>query len=59
MLGRTDTATFLGGLYELQQLAKRYPYHVVVMKVLSGYVRDRCALAGLPDIRDPLRERAC
>ena len=25
MFGGTDTATFLGGLYELQQLAKRYP----------------------------------
>ncbi len=66
MFGGTDTATFLGGLYELQQLAKRYPkeYHVVVMKVLTGYVREKMRASdvaegdGLPDIRDPLRERA-
>ena len=53
-------------LYVLQQLAKRYPkeYHVVVMKVLTGYVRDKMRAGdvaegeGLPDIRDPRRERA-
>ena len=66
MFGGAATATFLGGLYELQQLAKRYPkeYHVVVMKVLSAYVRNEMRAgdvaedADLPDIRDPQRERA-
>ena len=66
MFGGAATATFRGGLYELQQLAKRYPkeYHIVVMKVLSAYVRnelradDMATDAGLPDIRDPQRERA-
>ena len=66
MLGSEAIATFLGGLYELQQLAKRYPkeYHVVVMKVLSAYVRnmmragDVAEDADLPDIRDPRRELA-
>ena len=65
MFGATDTATFLAGLYELQQLAKRYPkdYHITVMKVLSGYARGQmraCDVprdAGLPDLRDPVRER--
>ena len=66
MLGSEAIATFLGGLYELQQLAKRYPkeYHVVVMKMLSAYVRnmmragDGAEDADLPDIRDPRRELA-
>ena len=65
MFGATDTATFLAGLYELQQLAKRYPknYHITVMKVLSGYVRGHvraCDVekdANLPDFHDPARER--
>ena len=66
MFGSEATATFLGGLYELQQLAKRYPkdYHVVVMKVLSAYVRhmmradDVAEDADVPVIRDSRRERA-
>ena len=65
MFGGAATAIFLGGLYELQQLAGRYPkeYHVVVMKVLSAYVRKEMRAghvaegAELPDIRDPRRER--
>ena len=66
MFGSEAIATFLGGLYELQQLARRYPkeYHVVVMKVLSAYVRnmmragDVAEDADLPVIRDPRRELA-
>lgn len=66
MFGSEVIATFLGGLYELQQLAKRYPkeYHVVVMKVLSAHVRNMMRAgnvtedADLAVISDPRRELA-
>ena len=55
MLGSTVMAVRLGGVYQLQQLAREKPrqYHILVMQTLCGFVREPPDLSQESDRESP------